>query len=112
MPAAIHCSSPKWNDPDARTPICSRARVRKLAAIVYDAVASAVDRHVGKRLRMHREQKGISQKRLDEAGGVAMQQIQKYECAVNRISPSRLYRFARLLGVPVAWFFDGLPPTT
>jgi len=32
--------------------------------------------------------------------------------AENRISPSRLYQFARALAVPVAWFFDGLPPTS
>ena len=30
--------------------------------------------------------------------------------AVYRISPSRLYYLSRALRVPVAWFFDGLPP--
>jgi transcriptional regulator with XRE-family HTH domain len=42
--------------------------------------------------------------------GVSFQQIQKYESAENRISPSRLYSFSRALAVPVGWFFDGLPP--
>jgi transcriptional regulator with XRE-family HTH domain len=44
--------------------------------------------------------------------GVSFQQIQKYESAENRISPSRLYSFARALAVRVGWFFDGLPPPT
>jgi DNA invertase Pin-like site-specific DNA recombinase len=36
----------------------------------------------------------------------------KYETAINRVSLSVLFRFARRLNVPVAYFFDGLPPTT
>jgi hypothetical protein len=32
------------------------------------------------------------------------------KAADNRISPSRLYQFARALSVTIDWFFDGLPP--
>ncbi|WP_168268583.1 hypothetical protein [Rhizobium leguminosarum] len=32
-----------------------------------------------------------------------------YEQATNRIRASVLYRIGDCLGVPVAWFFEGLP---
>jgi transcriptional regulator with XRE-family HTH domain len=72
---------------------------------------AAKDVHVGARLRRRRQLLGIKVQQLAAVTGVSFQQIQKYECAQNRISPSRLYSFARTLGVPVAWFFDGLPTT-
>ena len=34
--------------------------------------------------------------------------MEKYENAINRVSPGCLYRFARLLNVPVIYFFEGL----
>jgi transcriptional regulator with XRE-family HTH domain len=71
-----------------------------------------VDVHVGARLRRRRELLGITVQQVAATAGVCFQQIQKYEAAQNRISPSRLYRFARALKVPVTWFFDGLPPIT
>jgi|SRR6516164_8479444 transcriptional regulator with XRE-family HTH domain len=69
-----------------------------------------VDVHAGTRLRRRGELLGITVQRLAAKAGISFQQIEKYEAAQNRISPSRLYRFARALDVPVAWFFDGLPP--
>lgn len=35
--------------------------------------------------------------------------MEKYEAALNRVSPGCIYRFARLLSVPVAYFFEDLP---
>jgi transcriptional regulator with XRE-family HTH domain len=67
-----------------------------------------VDVHVGARLR-RRERLGIKVQQLAALIGVSFQQIQKYESAENRISPSRLYSFARALAIPVGLFFDGLP---
>jgi transcriptional regulator with XRE-family HTH domain len=48
-------------------------------------------------------------KQLVNLNGLAFQQIQKYENTINRVSPSRLYRLARLLKIPVGYFFEGLP---
>jgi transcriptional regulator with XRE-family HTH domain len=70
-----------------------------------------VDVHVGARLLRRRKQLGIPIQSLAGIIGLSFQQIQKYESAANRISPGRLYLFARALAVPVEWFFDGLPPT-
>lgn len=52
---------------------------------------------------------GLSQERLGENLGLTFQQIQKYEKGANRISASRLFRMAEVLGVPVQFFFDDLP---
>ena len=70
---------------------------------------SPVDKHVGQRVRLRRIQAGMSQERLGEALGVTFQQVQKYEKGTNRISSSRLQHIARVLGVAVAYFFDGAP---
>ena len=67
-----------------------------------------VDVHVGKRLRRRREELAISRQRLGQAACVVHQQVEKYEGAINRVSPGCLYRFARLLNVPVAYFFENL----
>ena len=43
------------------------------------------------------------------AVGLTFQQIQKYERGSNRIGSSRLYEFAKVLDVPVSYFFDEMP---
>ena len=70
--------------------------------------ASAADRHVGARIRERRVMLGLSQQQLAKMIGVTYQQAHKYERGVNRISAGRLYEIAVVLGVPIAWFFDGL----
>lgn len=68
-----------------------------------------VDVHVGGRVRMRRILIGLSQEKLGEQLGLTFQQVQKYEKGSNRISASRLWQMARILGVPVAFFFDDIP---
>jgi transcriptional regulator with XRE-family HTH domain len=52
---------------------------------------------------------GISQEKLGEALELTFQQVQKYEKGANRISASRLQQIAKILGVPVSFFFEGAP---
>lgn len=68
------------------------------------------DIQLGRRLRRRRLLLGLSQSALGEACGVRFQQIQKYETAASRVSAAMLGRVARALGVPVAYFYDGLEP--
>lgn len=68
-----------------------------------------IDVHVGNRIRMRRQLIGMSQEKLGEMLGITFQQVQKYEKGANRISASRLYFTAKILGVPVQFFFDDLP---
>lgn len=67
-----------------------------------------IDVHVGNKLRLRRNMLGMSQEQLGKAAGLTFQQIQKYERGVNRISASRLFQIANLLGVSVSYFFDEL----
>ena len=67
-----------------------------------------IDIHLGKRLRRHRRILGLTQHDIGSACGVRFQQIQKYECAANRISAAMLWKMAGALDVDVQFFFDGL----
>ncbi len=68
-----------------------------------------IDKHVGSRVRMRRMMVGMSQEKLGEHLGITFQQIQKYEKGTNRIGASRLQQISIVLGVPVAFFFEGAP---
>lgn len=52
---------------------------------------------------------GMSQEKLGEHLGLTFQQIQKYEKGINRIGASRLFDLARVLAVPVQFFYEELP---
>ena len=68
-----------------------------------------IDIHVGSRVRLRRMMLGMSQERLGESLGITFQQIQKYEKGTNRIGASRLQHIARVLSVPVSFFFEDAP---
>jgi len=67
-----------------------------------------IDLHLGKRLRRRRRLLGLTQQQLAGACGVRFQQIQKYECAANRMSAARLWQLAEVLEVPISYFYEGL----
>lgn len=64
-----------------------------------------IDAWVGQNVRARRRQCGHEQVELAQAIGVSYQQLQKYEKAINRITPSRLFKAAVFLKTPVDWFF-------
>ncbi len=67
-----------------------------------------VDIHVGKRLRIRRSLLGVSQEKLANEIGLTFQQVQKYERGTNRISAGRLYKFSKVLDVPIDYFYEQL----
>src|SRR5436309_733867 len=67
-----------------------------------------VDAHVGKRLRLRRTMLGLSQEAIARPVGITFQQVQKYEKGSNAMNASRLDEFAKVMQVPVAYFFEGL----
>jgi transcriptional regulator with XRE-family HTH domain len=71
-----------------------------------------VDVHVGDRMRQRRCLLGMSQTKFGDGVGLTFQQIQKYERGSNRVSASRLFEFAKVLNVPVAFFFDQMSSAT
>ncbi len=50
----------------------------------------------------------MSQEKLGDSLGLTFQQVQKYEKGANRIGASRLFNIARVLGVPIEFFYEGL----
>jgi transcriptional regulator with XRE-family HTH domain len=68
-----------------------------------------IDIHVGKRFRERRTVLGMSQHDVGRLLGVTFQQVQKNERGANRFSASRLYEAARVLDVPVGYFYEDMP---
>ena len=72
-----------------------------------------IDVEVGRRIRLLRKTRGLSQTQLATAAGVTFQQLQKYEQGTNRVSASKLVQVAAHLGVPAAQLLcegpDGSP---
>jgi transcriptional regulator with XRE-family HTH domain len=64
------------------------------------------DVEVGRRIKARRMARQMSQ--MDLAGhlGLTFQQVQKYEKGTNRVAAGRLKRIARILDVPILYFFD------
>jgi transcriptional regulator with XRE-family HTH domain len=73
-----------------------------------NATAQAVDRHVGARIRERRIMLGLTQQQLADLIGVTYQQAHKYERGINRVSAGRLFEIARVLSVPIGYFYEGL----
>ena len=71
--------------------------------------ANPIDVHVGNRVRMRRMLIGMSQEKLGDQLGLTFQQVQKYEKGSNRVSASRLFRMAQILGVNIQFFYDDMP---
>ena len=65
--------------------------------------ADDVDVEVGRRVRVERIARGLSQAELADRIGVVFQQVQKYESGANRISIGRLTRIARVFGVDATY---------
>ena len=70
--------------------------------------ANPIDAQVGNRVRIRRMLIGMSQEKLGDLLGLTFQQVQKYEKGINRIGAGRLFEIARILDVPVDFFYDGV----
>jgi transcriptional regulator with XRE-family HTH domain len=69
---------------------------------------AAIDNHVGARVRERRIMLGLTQEQLADSLGVTYQQAHKYEKGINRVAAGRLFEIARVLNVPVDYFYEGL----
>ena len=72
-------------------------------------IPTYIDEHIGRRIQLRRNMLGLSQKDLAETCGITFQQIQKYECAGNRVAASRLFEIGLAMDTPISFFFTGLP---
>ena len=76
---------------------------------IRDEYHSSLDAHIGSRVRACRVMQGLSQRELARALGITYPQLQKYERGANRIAGARFLDLARVLNVPVAYFFAEAP---
>ena len=74
--------------------------------VVHPKQPNQIDIDVGNKIRLRRRLTGMSQTALGTALGITFQQVQKYEKGTNRVGASRLSDMARILGVPVSYFFE------
>ena len=77
-----------------------------------DGSANPIDKHIGAQIKRRRLMLGLSQQELADQLGLTFQQVQKYEQGHNRVSASRLWDFAKILRVPVTFFFDDMDEQT
>ncbi|MBV9572198.1 MAG: helix-turn-helix transcriptional regulator [Alphaproteobacteria bacterium] len=70
--------------------------------------ATSIDAHVGSQIRNRRNTLGMSQDKLGQLLGLTFQQVQKYERGINRIGAGRLFETARVLGVSILYFYEGV----
>ena len=82
----------------AKTEIMSKATVSARRVEPHDV-------EVGRRIRIRRLERHMSQTELAARLGVTFQQVQKYEKGLNRVGAGRLMRVAEALEVPVSFFF-------
>src|SRR6267154_68010 len=69
--------------------------------------AVSADIEMGRRIRLRRAEKGISQIALAKHLDISFQQVQKYEKGINRVGAARLQQIAEMLGVDIPFFYHG-----
>src|SRR6201991_3339387 len=92
--------------------ISGKFRAAKTTGAMPKKQANPIDAQVGNRVRIRRMLIGMSQEKLGDLLGLTFQQVQKYEKGVNRIGAGRLFEIARILGVPIDFFYDGVAAST
>ncbi|HCX90795.1 MAG: transcriptional regulator [Deltaproteobacteria bacterium CG_4_8_14_3_um_filter_43_13] len=65
-------------------------------------------KYIGMKIKLRREELGISQEKLGEMVGVTYQQIQKYEKGINKVNAEMLQKIARSLDVSIDFFFQDI----
>ena len=70
--------------------------------------STAIDIHIGERIRQLRLDRDMTQAQLGERLGVSFGQVRKYEYGIDRIGAARLFAVAKVFRVPVTHFFEGL----
>jgi transcriptional regulator with XRE-family HTH domain len=71
--------------------------------------STAIDVHIGHRIRLRRKELKLSQAALGEAIGVTCEQIQGYEKGTDRVGAQRLQAIAAALQAPISFFFEEIP---
>ena len=71
--------------------------------------ACKIDKHLGARITLAREENGLELDHLALAMGVSSQEMSEIEDGLVRVRASILARSAVNLNRSIGWFYDGLP---
>ena len=71
---------------------------------------TALDAHIGARIRARRHEIGQTQQGLAEVLETSFQQLQKYERGINRVSAAMLYDIAQAQEAPVSFYYEEFEP--
>jgi transcriptional regulator with XRE-family HTH domain len=69
-----------------------------------------IQQRVGARIRAAREQRGLTPAEVGESIGLKYDQVCRYEIGESMVSVGTLTEIARVLHVPVTFFFDEVAP--
>ncbi len=67
-----------------------------------------IDMHVGGRIRIARETRGMTVQQLSQALGVTVAQLQEYEEGSRRVGATSLLKLSQILQTSPPFFFEGL----
>lgn len=78
-------------------------------AVPKKPTPDTIEMHIGQRIRLRRMMLSMTQEDLGAQLGVTFQQVQRYEKGKKLIGASLLQAIAKVLLVPVSWFFEDAP---
>jgi transcriptional regulator with XRE-family HTH domain len=67
---------------------------------------NSVDARVGRQLQERRRSLRLSRRKLADALGSDLREIENFEYGTHRIGAKRLIDLSRVLGVPLSFFFE------
>jgi transcriptional regulator with XRE-family HTH domain len=71
-----------------------------------------IDKLIGQRLKMLRQQNKMSAAALADVMESSQQQVSRYELGSNKISAALLWKLAEYFSVPMSWFFLDVASTS
>jgi len=80
----------------------------RMATLPKGPAKTGIEQGIAARIRECRAVRGLSQRQIAEIIGVSYRQMHKYERGLNRIPAGSLYEIARLLDMPIDYFYHGL----
>lgn len=69
------------------------------------------DIHIAKKIREALSYKKVSRKNVAEYLDISVQQLQKYELGINRISAGKLGLIAEILNIHITYFYKDINKT-
>jgi transcriptional regulator with XRE-family HTH domain len=90
-----------------RAPMRRKSKPRSRSSKRSPRSAGVADIEMGRRIRLRRREKGISQTELAGHLGLTFHQVQKYEKGMSRVGAAQLQKIAKRLGVDIPFFYDG-----